>query len=179
MVLIACSACIAIVILSVQQRGLLADLACCLVLLVDRLDRTSCNSSRCTNCSGPCLTHTNAQKTSLAFVSGVDGCVEQQGVNHAANMHTVPQRYVSTTLLFHLVSGQVTVVESAAAPATAATGKSWAWLNANYKKPKHYRGEKQLGRHPMIFGTSAAAFLLCKAVTGTLAAGVINLVSYI
>lgn len=38
-----------------------------------------------------------------------------------------------------LRGAQVTVLEAAAAPAAGATGKSWAWLNANAKEPRHYR----------------------------------------
>jgi glycine/D-amino acid oxidase-like deaminating enzyme len=38
-------------------------------------------------------------------------------------------------------SSQVTVLEAGPAAAAGATGKSWAWLNANAKKPQHYRGE--------------------------------------
>jgi hypothetical protein len=38
---------------------------------------------------------------------------------------------------------QVMVLEAAPAAATGATGKSWAWLNANAKKPLHYRGEQE------------------------------------
>lgn len=34
---------------------------------------------------------------------------------------------------------KVTVLEAAPAPAAGATGKSWAWLNANAKKPAEYR----------------------------------------
>lgn len=33
------------------------------------------------------------------------------------------------------------MLEAAPAPAAGATGKSWAWLNANAKEPAHYRGE--------------------------------------
>jgi hypothetical protein len=32
-------------------------------------------------------------------------------------------------------------LEAGPAAAAGATGKSWAWLNANAKKPQHYRGE--------------------------------------
>lgn len=40
---------------------------------------------------------------------------------------------------------QVTVLEAAAGPAQGATGKSWAWLNSNYKTPQHYRGMHPVG----------------------------------
>lgn len=46
---------------------------------------------------------------------------------------------------------QVTVVESALAPAPAstATARSWAWLNAINKQPRHYRGEARAVALPM------------------------------
>jgi glycine/D-amino acid oxidase-like deaminating enzyme len=41
---------------------------------------------------------------------------------------------------------QVTVLEAGPGPASGATGKSWAWLNANRKRPVPYRG-KSLPHH--------------------------------
>ncbi|KAL0021768.1 hypothetical protein WJX79_006996 [Trebouxia sp. C0005] len=40
----------------------------------------------------------------------------------------------------------VTIVEASAQPAAGASGKSWAWLNANRKQPAHYR---DLNMHSM------------------------------
>ena len=35
---------------------------------------------------------------------------------------------------------KVTLLDSASHAASAASGESWAWLNANRKAPEHYRG---------------------------------------
>ena len=36
---------------------------------------------------------------------------------------------------------KVTLLDGAPHAASAASGESWAWLNANRKAPEHYRGE--------------------------------------
>ena len=36
---------------------------------------------------------------------------------------------------------KVTLLEASPHPASAASGESWAWLNANRKSPDHYRGK--------------------------------------
>ncbi|KAL0045603.1 hypothetical protein WJX82_011039 [Trebouxia sp. C0006] len=48
---------------------------------------------------------------------------------------------IGSSIAMHLAKKgcPVTVLEGSAQPAAGASGKSWAWLNANHKQPAHYR----------------------------------------
>lgn len=48
---------------------------------------------------------------------------------------------IGSSIAMHLAKKgcQVTVLEASPHPAAGASGKSWAWLNANHKQPAHYR----------------------------------------
>lgn len=58
------------------------------------------------------------------------------------NVAVVGTGIIGSSIAHHLSSAgcNVTVLDGASKPAEGATGKSWAWLNANRKTPVHYKG---------------------------------------
>ena len=63
--------------------------------------------------------------------------------HHKANVAVVGMGIVGSSIGMHLAGKgyKVTILDAEFAPASQATGRSWAWLNANRKEPEHYKGE--------------------------------------